>query len=629
MESRKPPPSALVDNHVVRAPSNLPYPDLELAAIPGDFGLLTRLTVDAQVPGDVVLDLTEMTNHTIKLGTGLRQDCDTIQATGAGRLRLSKPNMYWVESSQKRYVPFVEDTVLCVVVDTKPDNFLVDIKGPNLAFLPVLAFEGGTRRNIPKFEIGTLIYARVVNADSIMNPELSCMDATGKAAEFGQLKDGYMFNTSTGLSRMLLSSPTCPVLQALGKKLSFEIAVGLNGRVWVNAPSPSNVIVVSNAIIKSESLSGIGQQSMNPTRPVLPYNITPRGWPPRAEAAHTALASLAFPLPPSVSGPFSSTTLRATARARSYSGGSSAAPDFSRCSVLQLEIWCPDLAMGGTRFEIDTNKCGTHSAPSKPYYVDTVGTDAQKIVRYQVNCRTARDRNAASYPVKHHFPSPIVSWIEDLSSFGDVSFSPDPEYVDEQSRSSVGQSSASVNLHDMQISVRLTDEFMELAKENTSNNVETCGILGASFRDGTYYVTMLIIPKQEATAHSCQAVNEEEIHAILSEQSLYPAGWIHTHPSQTCFLSSIDLHTQYSYQVMLPEAVAIVVAPTDPTRSYGIFRLADPGGMNVLRECSESGFHAHRETTDGGPIYETCSKVHFKQNLRFEIVDLRSAPGTV
>ncbi|EAY76792.1 hypothetical protein OsI_04749 [Oryza sativa Indica Group] len=230
MESRKPPPSALVDNHVV--------------------------------PGDVVLDLTEMTNQTIKLGAGLRQDCDTIQTTSAGRLRLSKPNKYWVESSQKRYIPSVEDTVLGVVVDTKPDNFLVDIKGPNLAFLPVLAFEGGTRRNIPKFEIGTLIYARVVKANSIMNPELSCMDATGKAAEFGQLKDGYMFDTSTGLSRMLLSSPTCPVLEALGKKLSFEIAVGLNGRVWVNAPSPSNVIVVSNAIIKSESLSGIGQRSM-------------------------------------------------------------------------------------------------------------------------------------------------------------------------------------------------------------------------------------------------------------------------------------------------------------------------------------------------------------------------------
>jgi len=59
-------------------------------------------------------------------------------------------------------------------------------------------------------------------------------------------------------------------------------------------------------------------------------------------------------------------------------------------------------------------------------------------------------------------------------------------------------------------------------------------------------------------------------------------------------------------------------------RSYGIFRLTDPGGMDVLRGCDESGFHTHRETTDGSPIYETCSKVHFNPNLRFEIVDLRS-----
>lgn len=203
-----------------------------------------------------------MANQTIKLGAGLRQDCDTVSVMKAGKLRLSKPNKYWVESSHKRYVPCVEDTVLGIVVDSKPDNFLVDIKGPTLAFLPVLAFEGGTRRNIPKFEVGTLLYVRVVKANNSMNPELSCTDASGKAAEFGPLRDGYMFETSTGLSRMLLSSPTCPVLEALGKKLSFEIASGLNGRVWVNASSPATTIVVSNAIMNSEFLSGTQQRLM-------------------------------------------------------------------------------------------------------------------------------------------------------------------------------------------------------------------------------------------------------------------------------------------------------------------------------------------------------------------------------
>ncbi|KAK4753012.1 hypothetical protein SAY87_021810 [Trapa incisa] len=212
------------------------------------------------VPGDVILDVSALTNRTIKLGGGLRQDADLITVTKAGRLRFSKPNKYWVESSQRRYVPSVEDSVLGIVVDSKADNFLIDIKGPAIAFLPVLAFEGGTRRNIPKLEAGTLLYVRVVKANPDTNPELSCTDASGKAAEYGPLKDGFMFECSTGLSRMLLSSPTCPVLEEFGKKLSFEVAVGLNGRVWVNAESPSTVIVVSNAILKSESLSSTQQR---------------------------------------------------------------------------------------------------------------------------------------------------------------------------------------------------------------------------------------------------------------------------------------------------------------------------------------------------------------------------------
>ena len=34
-----------------------------------------------------------------------------------------------------------------------------------------------------------------------------------------------------------------------------------------------------------------------------------------------------------------------------------------------------------------------------------------------------------------------------------------------------------------------------------------------------------------------------------------------THPSQTAFMSSVDLHCHCSYQIMLDEAVAIVCAP--------------------------------------------------------------------
>ncbi|ONK72870.1 uncharacterized protein A4U43_C04F24260, partial [Asparagus officinalis] len=64
----------------------------------------------------------------------------------------------------------------------------------------------------------------------------------------------------------------------------------------------------------------------------------------------------------------------------------------------------------------------------------------------------------------------------------------------------------------------------------------------------------------------CSTTNEEEIFEFQDKQSLFTLGWIHTHPTQSCFMSSIDVHTHYSYQIMLPEAIAIVMAPRDSSR---------------------------------------------------------------
>ncbi|XP_057508636.1 AMSH-like ubiquitin thioesterase 2 isoform X6 [Actinidia eriantha] len=213
-------------------------------------------------------------------------------------------------------------------------------------------------------------------------------------------------------------------------------------------------------------------------------------------------------------------------------------------------------------------------------------------------------------------PSSTISCIQSLPHAAEVS------RITNADSSSDGLA-ASKLLKDIHISSQLMEDFLALAGDNTSKDLETCGVLGAFLEGGTFYVTTLIIPKQESSSNSCQARNEEEIFTIQNEQSLFPVGWIHTHPSQSCFMSSIDLHTQYSYQAMLPEAVAIVMAPTDTTRSYGIFRLSDPGGMNILKECRETGYHCHSEPSDGSPVYEHCSNIYVNPNLRLEIYDLR------
>ncbi|XP_075516580.1 uncharacterized protein LOC142551303 isoform X3 [Primulina tabacum] len=177
--------------------------------------------------------------------------------------------------------------------------------------------------------------------------------------------------------------------------------------------------------------------------------------------------------------------------------------------------------------------------------------------------------------------------------------------------------------HDLHISVRLMEDFLRLAVQNTAMNLETCGVLAGSLRNRVFQVTTLIIPKQESTSYSCQTLNEEEIFEVQDNNSLFSLGWIHTHPSQTCFMSSVDLHTHFSYQVMLREAIAIVMAPTDKSSPHGIFHLSDPAGVRLIRNCEERGFHPHYEPEDGSPIYERCSHVYIDPCLKHDVIDLR------
>jgi len=228
------------------------------------------------------------------------------------------------------------------------------------------------------------------------------------------------------------------------------------------------------------------------------------------------------------------------------------------------------------------------------------------------------------HAVTQNSPSPGISYIHTVPCAAEISrITSAADSVHGHSTSSSKELIASNVLKDVHIPARLMEDFLELAKDNTTKDLETCGVLGASPKEDTFYVTTLIIPKQESTSNSCQTLNEEEIFSIQNEDSLFPIGWIHTHPSQSCFMSSIDLHTQYSYQVMVPEAVAIVMAPTDKSRGYGVFRLSEPGGMSVMRECKESGHHSHREPTDGSSVYEHCSNAYINPYLRLEICDLR------
>lgn len=144
--------------------------------------------------------------------------------------------------------------VVGIVVDRITDGWKVDIGASQMAALSIYEFEGGTKKNRAPLVPGSLVYARMLVANKDVEPEISCKGESGKADGFGPLNEGYMFKCSSGLARQCLATDSV-VLNEIGRYLPFEIAVGVNGRIWVNSTSTINTTVIANAIINSEYLS--------------------------------------------------------------------------------------------------------------------------------------------------------------------------------------------------------------------------------------------------------------------------------------------------------------------------------------------------------------------------------------
>ena len=106
------------------------------------------------------------------------------------------------------------------------------------------------------------MYCRVVSASKDLEPELSCESpmsrkswVTGESV-FNELKGGMVVDCSLSLcAQLLLPDDSCPVLRFLGRRVPFELAVGVNGRVWVNAARKRHMVLVANAIKNAEHLN--------------------------------------------------------------------------------------------------------------------------------------------------------------------------------------------------------------------------------------------------------------------------------------------------------------------------------------------------------------------------------------
>ncbi|KAF1838489.1 exosome complex exonuclease RRP40 [Decorospora gaudefroyi] len=190
---------------------------------------------------------------TLTLGPGLRHTPpDTVTATVAGALLTdNKKNAASVDYNSGRYLPFAGDLVIATVNGSAAENFNC-LLTPNTppATLPHLAFEGATKKTRPQLPPNSLVYCRVANAGKHLPSELTCVDpSTGKGEGLGLLKGGMLFKVSLGMARrMLAAKGGITLLDTMGAKVGFEVTIGRNGLVHVDAGNVKTTLAIGQAI---------------------------------------------------------------------------------------------------------------------------------------------------------------------------------------------------------------------------------------------------------------------------------------------------------------------------------------------------------------------------------------------
>jgi exosome complex component RRP40 len=106
-----------------------------------------------------------------------------------------------------QYIPLIDDIVVGIVTERLGENYRVDIGSAASATLPILGFEGASKKSRPQLNVsdcarvagwslqlsdyaqrGDLVYARVVVANKDMDPELLCISKRNKSDGFGEIK---------------------------------------------------------------------------------------------------------------------------------------------------------------------------------------------------------------------------------------------------------------------------------------------------------------------------------------------------------------------------------------------------------------------------------------------------------
>lgn len=105
----------------------------------------------------------------------------------------------------------------------------------------------------------SVVFARVVRADSWLQTELSCQtpDNSKRKNEYGVQDQGYVIRCSLGLCKKLLNFALINQLKRIIK--NFQMRVSHNGFVWILTDTINSMIAVKNVLYKYEYENNIDE----------------------------------------------------------------------------------------------------------------------------------------------------------------------------------------------------------------------------------------------------------------------------------------------------------------------------------------------------------------------------------
>lgn len=195
------------------------------------------------------------------LGPGLYYNPVTqeIEPTNAGVevvTETKRGQTAYVEFNSKRYVPAVGDYVIGVIVGQFSDSYKVSLSSfSSSVTLSYMAFPNASKKNRPTLKIGDLVYARVCAAEKELEAEIECLDSTtGKDAGFGLLEGGMVAEVSVAFARAMLFDQKFPFLKMLSQFTQFEVAIGVNGKVWLKCDELRNTLACYRSILECQKI---------------------------------------------------------------------------------------------------------------------------------------------------------------------------------------------------------------------------------------------------------------------------------------------------------------------------------------------------------------------------------------